>query len=258
MDGVTGAWFDRERAGPGLADERLTKRRRKLLELMGGAMGASLALACQDWANTNAAYRFFSNDRGSEADILSGHVQTMGSGRQSQVVHRVWPIDAFEPRDCDRGWNAFFGDNLCRSLGRRRRSYGCRRNGRGRGQGPASDRGPGRERCCGRGCSRNPISQGSCPAADRQAEAIPGFDVDGHPRAGAGVAQESKENRLEAADRSAGPIAHLSHFLTEIAKLGGYLARANDLPPGTIVMWRGLSRLTDIELGAMIGAKGCG
>jgi hypothetical protein len=47
----------------------------------------------------------------------------------------------------------------------------------------------------------------------------------------------------------------LSHYLTKIAKLGGYLARANDLPPGNIVMWRGLSRLTDIELGAMIGAK---
>jgi hypothetical protein len=47
----------------------------------------------------------------------------------------------------------------------------------------------------------------------------------------------------------------LSHYLTKIARLGGYLARANDPPPGNIVMWRGLSRLTDIELGAMIGAK---
>jgi len=47
----------------------------------------------------------------------------------------------------------------------------------------------------------------------------------------------------------------LSHYLTKIAKLGGYLARANDPPPGNTVMWRGLSRLTDIGLGAMIGAK---
>jgi hypothetical protein len=50
----------------------------------------------------------------------------------------------------------------------------------------------------------------------------------------------------------------LSHYLTKIARLGGYLARANDPPPGNMVMWRGLSRLTDIELGAMIGAKNCG
>jgi len=47
----------------------------------------------------------------------------------------------------------------------------------------------------------------------------------------------------------------LSHYLTKIARLGGYLARANDPPPGNTVMWRGLSRLTDIALGAMVGVK---
>jgi hypothetical protein len=44
-------------------------------------------------------------------------------------------------------------------------------------------------------------------------------------------------------------------YLTKIARLGGYLARATDPPPGNMVMWRGLSRLTDIELGAVIGAQ---
>jgi len=48
---------------------------------------------------------------------------------------------------------------------------------------------------------------------------------------------------------------NLSHYLTKIARLGGYLARANDPPPGNTVMWRGLSRLTDIALGAMVGAE---
>jgi hypothetical protein len=47
----------------------------------------------------------------------------------------------------------------------------------------------------------------------------------------------------------------LSHYLTKIARLGGYLARANDPPPGNTVMWRGFSRLTDIVLGATLGAK---
>ena len=41
----------------------------------------------------------------------------------------------------------------------------------------------------------------------------------------------------------------LSAYITKVARLGGYLARASDPPPGNIVMWRGLSRLTDIELG---------
>jgi hypothetical protein len=35
----------------------------------------SIPLACQDWANTKAAYRFLSNDRVNEEDILSGHFQ---------------------------------------------------------------------------------------------------------------------------------------------------------------------------------------
>jgi Transposase DNA-binding/Transposase DDE domain len=48
---------------------------------------------------------------------------------------------------------------------------------------------------------------------------------------------------------------NLSSYLNKIARLGGYLARANDPPPGNIVMWRGLSRLTDIELGFILGAK---
>jgi hypothetical protein len=44
-------------------------------------------------------------------------------------------------------------------------------------------------------------------------------------------------------------------YLTKIARLGGYLARAKDAPPGHLVLWRGLSRLTDIELGFQLGAQ---
>jgi hypothetical protein len=51
------------------------------------------------------------------------------------------------------------------------------------------------------------------------------------------------------------PQRTLSAYLTKLARLGGYLARTHDPPPGNIVMWRGLSRLTDIQLGATIGAQ---
>jgi hypothetical protein len=44
----------------------------------------------------------------------------------------------------------------------------------------------------------------------------------------------------------------LSVYLTKVARLGGYLARSKDPPPGNTVMWRGLARLTDIELGATL------
>lgn len=50
----------------------------------------------------------------------------------------------------------------------------------------------------------------------------------------------------------------LGRYLMKIARLGGYLARASDPPPGNMVMWRGLSRLTDIQLGAAIAAQNCG
>ena len=46
----------------------------------------------------------------------------------------------------------------------------------------------------------------------------------------------------------------LAFYIIKLARLGGYLARASDPPPGIIVIWRGLARLTDIELGAEIGA----
>jgi hypothetical protein len=76
MDGESAAWFDRELAGCSFADERLSKRLRKLVAQIGSAMGQSIPLVCQDWANTKAAYRFLSNDRVSESDILAGHFQS--------------------------------------------------------------------------------------------------------------------------------------------------------------------------------------
>ncbi|WP_245459572.1 transposase [Rhizobium sp. CCGE531] len=54
MDAGVNAWFDDELAGSTFADERLGKRLRRLVERLDGAMGASVPLACQDWANTKA------------------------------------------------------------------------------------------------------------------------------------------------------------------------------------------------------------
>lgn len=85
-------WVDREVAGSEFRDARLCDRFRKLLAQLGSAMGQSIPLVCQDWANTKAAYRFFSNDRVSEADILAGHFQstrdrTAATGGLVLVLH---------------------------------------------------------------------------------------------------------------------------------------------------------------------------
>jgi hypothetical protein len=63
-------WVERELAGCDFRDARLRKRFQMLLQQIGSDVGQSIPLVCQDWANTKAAYRFFSNDRVSEADIL--------------------------------------------------------------------------------------------------------------------------------------------------------------------------------------------
>ena len=49
----------------------------------------------------------------------------------------------------------------------------------------------------------------------------------------------------------------VSDYITAVARLGGYLARGKDPPPGNTVLWRGLSRLTDIQLGFEL-VRGCG
>ena len=46
----------------------------------------------------------------------------------------------------------------------------------------------------------------------------------------------------------------LSNYLIKLARLGGYLARNADPPPGNETIWRGLTRLIDIQLGVIIGA----
>ncbi len=59
-----------------------------------------------------------------------------------------------------------------------------------------------------------------------------------------------------AADPS--PARTLSLYLITIARLGGYLARSKDPLLGNIVMWLGLSRLSDIALGTALQINNVG
>lgn len=69
------AWFEREIEASKFRDVRLRKRFGMVLERLWKGMGQTIPLACQDWANTKAAYRFLDNDRVNDQDILSGHFQ---------------------------------------------------------------------------------------------------------------------------------------------------------------------------------------
>jgi len=69
------SWIDEELAGCQFADARLDRRFRTLVARLSEGIGESIPMACQDWAATKAAYRFFSNERVSERQILEGHFQ---------------------------------------------------------------------------------------------------------------------------------------------------------------------------------------
>jgi len=80
------------------------------------------------------------------------------------------------------------------------------------------------------------------------------------PTASPLLARTSLETRLldmliQEKGREAHQARNLSSYLIKVARLGGYLARRKDAPPGNTVMWRGLSRLTDIELGYIMRAQ---
>jgi len=39
---------------------------------------------------------------------------------------------------------------------------------------------------------------------------------------------------------------NIAFYMTAVARLGGYLDRSSDAPPGTTVLWRGFTRLADL------------
>jgi len=67
------SWVEKETAGCDMGDDRLNRRLGTMLEALGERPGKSLPTAFQDWSNTKAAYRFFSNGNVSEDKILEGH-----------------------------------------------------------------------------------------------------------------------------------------------------------------------------------------
>jgi hypothetical protein len=63
-------------------------------------------------------------------------------------------------------------------------------------------------------------------------------------------------NRIAAhAGRAPATLQTLSTYLIEIARLGGYLGRRRDPPPGNMIMWRGWPRFMDIQHGAALAIE---
>lgn len=50
----------------------------------------------------------------------------------------------------------------------------------------------------------------------------------------------------------------LQTCVAQLARLGGYLNRAGDGPPGNLVIWCGMPRLTDIKIRSLMAAENVG
>jgi hypothetical protein len=87
-DSPPNIWIDDEVGGCTFKDVRLAKRFSKLLGMLSEGIGESVPYACQDWANTKAAYRFFSNAEVSEDQIMAGHFEAT-RGRLSQSNQKI-------------------------------------------------------------------------------------------------------------------------------------------------------------------------
>jgi len=80
-------WAEDELTGIDLGDQRLNKRAIKILEDLSMKPSTSIPARCHGWAETAAAYRFMSNERVSEQNILAPHIQsTKERMRQEKLV----------------------------------------------------------------------------------------------------------------------------------------------------------------------------
>jgi hypothetical protein len=85
-------WAERETDEGAFKDARLGRRFTELLKQISDGMGGSIPFACQDWASTKAAYRFFANERVEEG--RHSQRSLLGNARSVQRLQGADPARA--------------------------------------------------------------------------------------------------------------------------------------------------------------------
>jgi hypothetical protein len=80
------SWVGNEVAGCRLRDQRRKPRLERILERLGANPTASIPAACQGWGETQATYRFLSNERIEAEEILEGHSQATIQRIEAEAV----------------------------------------------------------------------------------------------------------------------------------------------------------------------------
>src|SRR5205085_10169853 len=80
------SWHEQEFATIALGDQRLNARAIKLLGQLSAQPQAFINQACEVWAASKAAYRYFDNEQVQAYQMLSPHYQRTGERMQRQQV----------------------------------------------------------------------------------------------------------------------------------------------------------------------------
>lgn len=84
---ASGHWAEEEMSAADLGDERLNRRARRILSQLAQRPEESIPAACQGWTETQAAYRFFSNEKVTAEGVLLAHgAAVLERARQYPVV----------------------------------------------------------------------------------------------------------------------------------------------------------------------------
>lgn len=231
-----GGWIDRETAVGAFRDLRHGKRLRRVLEQFSEKIGGSTPWVCQDWSATKAAYRFFSNRRVNEGQILSGHFQAVRErmprdGRPVLVLHDTTELSYRRKDTKPIGILSVTGGRTCKDL----EWYSMRWKIE----------------------TFHKILKSGCRAEEsklRTAERLVNLTAvlcilswrifwmtmvhRAEPQAAPEKAFTGVELYLldELVPDRPGKSAHsLAAYLIKLARLGGYLARTHDPPPGNMV-----------------------
>ena len=70
------SWTEDEFAEIDFNDERLNARFAEVVDRLSANAGKSIQMACTDWSNTKAAYRFFSNPKVTAEQICGVHARS--------------------------------------------------------------------------------------------------------------------------------------------------------------------------------------
>lgn len=122
------SWFDLEVQERYFSAYQTAWRFAILLEKLWAGIGQTIHFACQDWASTKAAYRFLSNDRVGEYDILSKHFNASAARFAATTVRILVLQDTTHRRSDETVANATLVTIPSRCFASRSipRSDGCR------------------------------------------------------------------------------------------------------------------------------------